>query len=119
MLHSPVGDVLVVPLGIPSEGLVVGHVGDAAARLLHCLHRGLVQLPGLVESHLLLHLLQGLGGGRHGLKAAALQRLHVAKLLQVALPEQHTHTEHIMFLMEMYASTLCIFVAHLPQGDWG
>lgn len=83
-----------VPLEVPVEGLVVGHVGDAAARPLHGLHRDLVQLPGLVQPQLLLHLLQGLGGGRHGLEAAAVERLHVAKLLQVTLAEQHRHTEH-------------------------
>lgn len=105
-----------VPLEVPVEGLVVGHVGDAAARPLHGLHRDLVQLPGLVQPQLLLHLLQGFGGGRHGLEAAAVQRLHVAKLLQVTLAEQHTHTQSTTLLMgiQMEQAALCLYP--LPFG---
>lgn len=55
----PVGDVLLLPHGLPVEEVVVGHIWDAAAGLLHDLHGVGVDLSRFLQREKLLHLLQG------------------------------------------------------------
>lgn len=55
----PVGDVLLLPHGLPVEEVVVGHIWDAAAGLLHDLHGVGVDLSRFWQREKLLHLLQG------------------------------------------------------------
>lgn len=56
---APVGDLVLVPLGLPGEEVVVGHVGVATPRLPHGLDGALVQLARLGQPEELLHLLKG------------------------------------------------------------
>lgn len=44
---APVGDLVLVPLGLAGEEVVVGHVGVTAARLPHGLDGALVQFTCL------------------------------------------------------------------------
>lgn len=76
-----------VPFEVPVKGLVTANVRHPTARLSHGGQGGLVQLSSLLQPKLPLHPLQSLGGGHHGLKATAVQCVHVAKLLQVTLED--------------------------------
>lgn len=83
----PVGDVLLLPHGLPVEEVVVGHIWDAAAGLLHDLHGVGVDLSRFLQREKLLHLLQGVFEDHE----VASVLWAAIKLIQIVLKEEETH----------------------------
>lgn len=74
-----------IPLQVSIESLIVADVWDPTARLLHCINRGLVKRPCLLQPELPLELLQSFRRGHDCLQSALLENIYVAITLQVLL----------------------------------
>lgn len=83
----PVGDVLLLPHGLPVEEVVVGHIWDAAAGLLHDLHGVGVDLSRFLQREKLLHFLQSVFEDHE----VASVLWAAIKLIQIVLKEEQTH----------------------------
>lgn len=103
--RPPVGDVLLLPLGLPVEEVVVGHIWDAAAGLLHFLHGVGVDLSCLLKPEKLLHLLQGVL--EHHEVASVLWA--AVELIEIVLKEEQTHERQGVYsvLDLLVAQTVC------------
>lgn len=103
--RPPVGDVLLLPLGLSVEEVVVGHIWDAAAGLLHDPHGVGVDLSRLWKREKLLHLLQGVL--EHHEVASVLWA--AIELIQIVLKEEQTHEGRDVYsvLELLVAQTLC------------
>lgn len=88
---------MMVPFEVSIEGLVVGYVRNSTARLLHGIQSGFIQLSGLLQPQLPLHLLQSLVSGHDRLEAAALLCVQVSKPLQITLRDITDHIKEPMW----------------------
>lgn len=80
-----VGEVGVVPLEIPLECLESAKVGDSTAGSPHGIPGGGIQLPGLLQPQLLLHLPESRCQGDLAAPLTSLRLVEIPKTQEVTL----------------------------------